>query len=63
MRRFLPYMYTVVFFIGKAAGGNCIGNGGATIHYSSKMLNKVAETCLPALGPRTVTVLSWREII
>ena len=51
-----------VIMLGTDVLGNCFGNGGAKIHYSSKMLNKVAETCLPAPGPRTVTVLTWREL-
>lgn len=51
-----------VVFLGKNAGGNCIGNGGADIHYSSRMLNKVAKDLLPPPGRRTVTVVSWHEI-
>jgi hypothetical protein len=49
-----------IIFLGKSTGGNCIGNGGATIHYSSQMLNEVTSA-LGASSRRTVTVLSWSE--
>lgn len=50
-----------VIFLGKSAGGNCIGNGGATIHYSSRMLEKTVNSLLGLGGKRNVTVISWSE--
>ncbi len=51
-----------VFFLGKTVGGNCDGNGGSRIRYSSRMLNKVMNQYLSPAGSRNVTVVSWREV-
>ena len=49
-----------IIFLGKTTGGNCIGNGGAVIHYSSKMLDNVTSTLTGTIR-RKVTVVSWSE--
>ncbi|HEX2956464.1 MAG TPA: hypothetical protein VHO70_06525 [Chitinispirillaceae bacterium] len=51
-----------VFMLGKTSGGNCDGNGGSRIRYSSRIIDKVLNSLLPSNGRRTVTIVSWREV-